>query len=161
MAHYKTDDLVLAAALLELDGAAVSGNRIEFRSKEKHRPGWRHIQVALASSAVEDVPVTLKTPWTDRETGARHAAGETVSLPRVMFTLDGKWVTYGASAQMLLPFTDDDWRFWVREFYRDSGMLVGLRTVNETMNRLRDKLREHGISPRLRMPYPTEHGGTL
>lgn len=162
MAHYKTDDIVLAAALLELSGAAVNDRRIEFRAVEKHRPGWRHILVSLDSTDVDDISTTLKTPWTDRETGQTYAAGETVKLPRVVFALAGKWVTYTTAAQLMVDFTDDDWKFWVREFYRDSGLLSGLRAVNENINKLRDVMRaRHGVKPRLRMPFPSPTGGGI
>lgn len=161
MAHYKTDDLTIAAALLQLDGAASNGRDLDF-TPAAVPTGWRSMAVSVVSTTVEDVPVTLKARWIDPRSDKPHEPGETVKMPRVVFELVGKWVTRAAGAETARDFDDTDWRFWVGEFHRSNGLLVGLRKVNESINALRNLMRDrHGISSRYKMPPPSARGGAF
>lgn len=159
MAHYRTDDLTIAAALLQLDGAASNLRSLDF-TPATVPDGWRGMSVKVVTTTVDDVPVTLKTRWVDPRGDKQHEPGETVKMPRVVFELVGKWVTRSASASTEIEFNDKDWQFWLGEFHRNDGLLVGLRKVNDSINALRNLMRDrHGISSRYKMPPPSARGG--
>ena len=151
--HFETDDLSIAAALLSCNGAAWDG-------KDDLQPGLtgealngrKQLVVTLADSRMEIVNKVVGKPWQDPETGRLYHGGETAPMKRVVFVLDGSYRIRQASAAFHQPFTDNDWRFWLREFHRSDGMLTLLRGMRAQENILRNWMRDrHGVASKFKM----------
>lgn len=151
--RYETDDLTIAAALLQCNGAAWDGREsLTFNVKAENLVGRKQLVVNVMDTRCDVIDKPVSKPFTDHSTGKFYPPGSTAPMQRVVFVLEGAYRTYRASAKFDAPFTDDDWRRWVREFHRDGGMLRMLKGMTAAENILRNMMRDrHGIASKFQM----------
>lgn len=166
----RVSDLTIAAALLAQSGAAWLGRDdapllAEPAAGDPARDSWlqrrdspegRVLRVELAGHHQATVPVQV----IKREGWRGYKCGEFAPMQRVVYHLRGWYEFYtGAALTRRVPWTAEDWRFWVGEFFRPGGLLRAFERQADERNRLLNLNRDnYGIESRQPAATPTSKG---
>ena len=154
--HARLSDSAIVAALLSAGGAAWDGKSPILNPPATGGPAYRDfvrytdradvrtIRIELDCDSENEDRVTIHNPggWTDPETSRHYAEGETAVMARTLFHLRA-WYQYrtGGAITREVPWTYEDFAFWVEQFSKSGGLLRHFRDASRHLNRLRDIVR--------------------